>query len=363
MILFARIVMASLMFTAATSLCIGGEKISVMPLPPETRAALTGDTPTRFVLVDKDWFNWGSSVIKSEDGKYHMFYARWPKKLNFTAWLPYSEIAHAVADKPEGPFRFIEVAIPSRDPERGKWFTAHNPKIKKFGNKYYLYFIRTFGEKISDAKRREISLTGYHHPKWKELRKNQRTFVAVSDSLNGPWKVTEKPIVEPAKTITTLTVNPAVCQGPDGKFFMIVKGDKPNEKRFIRNQALATAPKPEGPWTIYDKPVIDYLDTEDVSMWYDKIQKKFFAVYHGGPNIGLIVSDDGYNWRKSNQDNLTKKIISFSDGSSWKPSRMERPFVLTDKQGRAQVLYVACKYGKRSSNIAIPLKIEAPNKK
>src|SRR5687768_18130661 len=53
-----------------------------------------------------------SSVIKGEDGKYHMFYSRWSHgkreagddSMNyifngFKGWCKYSEIAHAVSDK------------------------------------------------------------------------------------------------------------------------------------------------------------------------------------------------------------------------------------------------------------------------
>lgn len=136
---------------------------------------------------------------------------------------------------------------------------------------------------------------------------------------------------------------------------MIVKGDKPGETRFIRNQALATAPAPEGPWTIQDKPVIDYLDTEDAALWYDKTRRRFFAVFHAHTFIGMITSDNGYDWRKAEQFELTPKRVAFDNGTAWEPERMERPFVLTDQAGNPRMLYVACKKGDHSYNIALPL--------
>ena len=44
-----------------------------------------------------------------------MFTSRWPKDLSFhPGWMIASEIVHASADTPEGPFDFEEVVLPSR---------------------------------------------------------------------------------------------------------------------------------------------------------------------------------------------------------------------------------------------------------
>lgn len=333
--------------------------LAIKPLPTASKASLEDMQCRPYILVYEDWYAWCPSVLKDEAGTYHLFHSRWPKALRFTSWLTHSEIVHAVADRPEGPYRELEVVIPSAGADRNGWFTAHNPKIKKFNDKYCLYFCQTRGDSFAEdgeAKRIETAKTGYKHPLWmQEARPNQRTFVAVANSLNGPWEISEEPIIQPAKTIVTLTVNPAVCQGPGGTYFMIIKGDKPNESHFVRNQALATAPRPEGPWTIQDKPVIDDLDTEDASIWYDQTRNRFYAVFHAKGFIGMMTSHDGYTWEKATQYVLTPKEIPFDDGTIWKPDRMERPFVLTDGQGRPRMLFVACKKGDMSTDIALPL--------
>ena len=51
---------------------------------------------------------WGGSLVKGDDGLYHMYYSRWPKKLGW-AWVTHSEIAHAVSVSPFGPFEFREM--------------------------------------------------------------------------------------------------------------------------------------------------------------------------------------------------------------------------------------------------------------
>jgi len=240
------------------------------------------------------------------------------------------------------------------------YFTGRNAAVRVgdaslYRGRYYLYFVQTRGD-IDDAGREEMSRAGGKHPRWMEIRNNQRTFVAVSTSLDGPWEITKDPIIEPALTIERLSVNPAVDRHPNGTYVMIVKGDKPGEKRFIRNQAVATAPRPEGPWTIQPKAAIDDMDTEDVSLWYAKPWQRFFAVFHAHTFIGMIESGNGTDWRRAAQFELTRRLVAFDDGITWIPERMERPFVLADTQGKPQVLYVACKKGDFSADIAIPLR-------
>ncbi len=65
------------------------------------------------MFLSDSHYIWGASVIKGDDGKYHLFYSRWTHadkpldddSLNyifngFSGWQKYSEIAHAVADCP-----------------------------------------------------------------------------------------------------------------------------------------------------------------------------------------------------------------------------------------------------------------------
>ena len=314
--------------------------------------------PEQSVLRDPDFFNWGGSIIKGPEGKYHLFYARWPKKYGFTAWLTHSEIAHAVSDHAAGPYQYQETVLKPNDTDNWDAITAHNPKIKQFNGKYYLYYISTnSGDRpLSEEELIETANTGYSHGYWPVLRNNQRTGVAVSKSLSGPWKRNKSTIVEPAGPITTLTVNPAVTQSPDGKYLMIIKGDKPHEKRFIRNQALAISDKPIGPFEIQAEPVIDYLDTEDASLWYDEKRQRYYAVFHAHHMIGLITSKNGKNWKKAKHFELMPKKIQLADGTELQADRMERPFVFFEN-GKPSVLSLALKKGNDSWNIQIPLKV------
>ncbi len=306
------------------------------------------------LFVEKGWYVWGGSVIRGKDGRFHMFYSRWPKTAGFTGWLVFSEIAHAVAERPEGPYRYVGTVLRGRGPGHWDAVTAHNPKIKKFGDKYYLYYCSTRGVS-GRAALAEIGRRGYSHPKWMLLRNNQRAGVAVAPSLDGPWKRLDRPVVEPSGPITRVAVNPAVCRGPDGRYYMIVKGDKPGAKRFFRNEALALSRSPLGPFEVQPRPVIDSFDTEDASLWYDRGRKRFFAVFHAHTWIGMVASAGGLHWEPALHEAVCPREIPFEDGSRWIPGRMERPFVLTDGRGRATHLFVAVKKGNRSGNACLSL--------
>jgi len=310
------------------------------------------------IFRSEEYYNWCSSVIKGDDGSYHLFYSRWPKKYGFLSWLTHSEVAHAVSNSPSGPWKYKQTVMQSRD--KGHWdaITVHNPKIKKFGDKYYLYYVSTnMGDKhYTEEELIETARVGYNHPNWKNyLRPNQRTGVAVSSSIDGPWERMDQPLIEPSGPITTLTVNPAITCGKDGRFYLIIKGDKPNETRFIRNQAMAVSDSPTGPFKMMDKPVIDYLDTEDMSLWYDEKRDYYYGVFHAQSFIGMVSSPDGINWKKATEYVLMQKDLRFPNDSVLHPDRLERPFVYVENS-EPRVLSLAVKNGDDAYIVFLPVK-------
>ncbi|GAB3651566.1 hypothetical protein GCM10028791_20510 [Echinicola sediminis] len=309
------------------------------------------------IFKTEGYYNWGGSIVKGEDDQYHMFYSRWPKSTRFSGWLVYSEIAHAVSDHPSGPWTYKETVLQGRG--KGHWdaITAHNPKIKHFEGKYYLYYIGTnLGNRAdyTEGDLMETSLKGSSHPNWGILRPNMRTGVAVSNSLEGPWVRQDQALIEPSGPITTLAVNPAIDRGKDGRYYLIIKGDKPNQTKFIRNQAIAISDRPDGDFVIQPKPVIGDLDTEDMSLWYDEQREKYYGIFHAHTFLGLVSSVDGLHWGKAHDYEVMKKAIPQSNGGVIKPDRMERPFVY-EENGDVIVLGMAVKKGDDSYIVTIPL--------
>jgi len=108
---------------------------------------------------------WGSSPIKGKDGKVHLFVAEWPKNESerFSGWYKHCSIAHYVGDTPEGPFKFVRIAVKDQNE---KFNSPHNPTIKFIDGKYVLCFIVNENNDLS----------------------KQRIIMYVADDLNDEWK-------------------------------------------------------------------------------------------------------------------------------------------------------------------------------
>lgn len=305
-------------------------------------------------FTSKEWFNWGGSIIKEAEGSYYLFYSRWPRKHGFLSWLTHSEIAVAHSTHASGPWNYRYTAIKGRG--QGHWdaVTAHNPKIKKFGNTYYLYYISTRGN-LTKQELIDTARGGYRHKNWGPLRNAQRVGVAISTSINGPWKRPGKALLEPKAPAHTITVNPAVTATADGKsYIMMFKGDK-KPVRSKRVQAIATGPTPAGPFAIQPKLAIADFDTEDASIWYDSTRKRYYAVFHAHKVFGLITSADGLNWKKATHFEFAKAFPS-AQGGVFRAGRLERPNVLTNAEGVPEVFIASYRKGNDTGIFTIPLK-------
>ncbi len=320
------------------------------------------------ILRDSDYHNWGSSIVKGEDGKYHLFYAQMSQAIGFSSWLTDGIVSHAVADSVAGPYVHKEVVLEGRGPDYWDAYTAHNPRIKFFDGKYYLYYMSTNvgGRILSKTEWKEARHGGISNEFRALVRQNQRIGVAVSESVNGPWKRFDNPIVEPTGPIAQITCNPAVSKRPDGGYIMIVRGDKPNVKyangkwptqnELIRSQAIALSNTPIGPWEIQPKLAVGNLNSEDPAIWYDATRNRYYGIYHAFGYMGMITSVDGVNWKKAKHYKVLDKAIKKADGTEILAGRLERPFIFVE-DGIATVLTVAVleKNG-NSYSLFIPLK-------
>ena len=88
-------------------------QVSELPAEPDF-AALLQPVPFAAKFADPDYYIWCGTLVRGDDGKSHLFYSRWPRKLGHYAWVTHSEVAHAVADSPLGTFRHVDVANPAR---------------------------------------------------------------------------------------------------------------------------------------------------------------------------------------------------------------------------------------------------------
>jgi hypothetical protein len=323
-------------------------KIELLPVPKSA------------ILAESDYNVWGSSMVRTDDGICHLFYTRWPGDSTFRGWLKYSEVAYATSKSPTGPYHFQGIVLEGFG--QGNWNeeAAHNPHIKKFGDKYYLYFISHTKEErgLSD---------------WLNHIFGQRIGVAIADHPAGPWTVMPEPLIDyqEGKPAYGYMVNPSVCERPDGTYLMMFKARKKNAEqsnKFDPIHCLATAPTPIGPFTIADETLLTEYTAEDPFVWYQygryyALVKDMYAKYTGHKALALFKSPDGLNWEPSENILVSKTQIEWEDGSSWELQNLERPQIWFDDQGMPAVLFCAARVKDpkvsgmtNTFNVHIPLK-------
>lgn len=330
-----------------------------------------GKVSRQSVFVSDTMSIWGGSLIHGEDGKYHLLYSQWPKRLGWV-WVSHSEIAHAISDSPFGPFEFKDLALPARGAEYWDGLTSHNPSIYKFGDKYYLYYMGNTG----DGK--VMGSPGNHQLNWSH-RNNQRIGVAVADSPNGPWERSDQPVLDisPEENAhdALMVSNPSVCQMPDGKILMVYKAVAKQEKLPGGGPVVhmvAIADSPTGPFKKYPDPIFtiegERFPAEDPFIWYQ--DGKYRAIVkrmksENGKNESSLVhydSFDGIHWDKAKNFLISDRTITWEDGTSQQFTHLERPQVFMENGQPIALLCAADTLDSNnvlhSFNIQIPLNIK-----
>ncbi len=307
-----------------------------------------------------DYYVWDCSVIKS-GGKYHMFSSRWKKEYGFGwNWLFNSEIIHSVADKPEGPYRFQNVALPRRGREYFDGMSTHNTCIKEYNGKFYLYYMgTTYGGDIP-THAKEIS-SQYGEETWNR----KRIGVAVADDINGEFVRRDTPLLEPRDCRywdCTITTNPSVAIMPDGKTYMIYKSRSAIGKPL--KLGIAVADKPDGEFKrLSDKPILDFADSnmhiEDPFIWYDAHKKKFCIITKDDVKNGAhgvtgewgsgfyAESDDSIDFMIGDEPKVYSRTVEWTDGKITTQGNLERPSVLFDENGKPTHIFCASGFAER----------------
>lgn len=320
------------------------------------------------------YWTWGSSMIQGDDGKYHLYVSRFPKRLPFhPGWMIASEIVHAVADVPQGPYTFSDVALPARGAEYWDGRSTHNPRILHHQGKYYLIYMGSthpFREPSFD----ELTLDS---PWCLVGRANKRIGLAVADSPYGPWTRLDKPLLDtkPGTFYSFLISNPSPVIRPDGSVMMLFKGRsyKGNDGYSSMSLGIASAPSIEGPYTVLNdgKPIFQVDgqgEAEDPFLWEDErgfhiIFKDHVAKFTGEKGGGVMAhSKDGIRWTVDPDAKAYSRTVEWEDGEVALQGQLERPFIYFDKEGKPCLIFFATMDGPgefenatRSWNMVIPI--------
>lgn len=316
---------------------------------------------------------WCGSVVRGEDGRFHMFASRWPKSFPMhPGWLVESEIVRAVADTPEGPYEFQEIVLPARGAEYWDGRCTHNPHIVKFRDQYLLYYMGTTHPFMDLNRNDPLTLS---NPEVIVARSNKRIGLATSASITGPWTRLNAPIldVRPGKFDSYLVSNPAPCVNEDGSVLLIYKSRRYDGYRYSDMfLGAAWADQAAGPYRpMSDEPIFHPSEAhlEDPFIWrtgegYRMIAKDMDGRIGGEVHGGIAAtSKDGLHWEFANEAKAYSRQVVWDDGKTTMMGNFERPFLLF-QDGKPTHLFVATADGEgefsgiNTWNMVIPLQTE-----
>lgn len=316
--------------------------------------ALLRPTPRSAVLRQDDWCVWGGSMTRTDDGLCHLLFARWPKSLGHRAWVTHSEIAHAVAPHPLGPYEVQGTMFAGAGGDSWDADVTHNPTVLRVGDTWYLYYMGTRGP-----------------GEWWDFRNRQRIGVAVAAHPAGPWERFDAPLIDvtPGAWDCLMTSNPSCTVGPDGRYYLLYKGVGAGEmpKGGDVLCGVAVGDHPAGPFTKHPDPIIVNPEhgwaVEDAFAWSQ--DGRFYCLVKdyqgyftkaGKGTTALFESADGLQWQPAEATEAVPLSIPWDDGETEPVHRLER-MQIWFQEGRPAVLFLAClpRPGDESFNVHMPL--------
>lgn len=327
---------------------------------------LIPENPEKHIFSMSGYNVWCNGVVKGEDGKYHMYFSRWPVSRGFDAWVTHSEVAHAVSDNLFGPYRFSDICLPAHGNQFWDGEMTHNPHVIRYNGKYYLYYTANKGSGYWKTTADTVK-PRMNHPEWWVNRNYQRIGVAVADSPYGPWKRFDKPLIDITPGRRTTGV-PTVFQRPDGKFSLAYKSvmEKEGYKGGAVKHYISLSDSPLGPFKDYDKPFITSpksdFPIDDHVEWFQNGKYYCIAKDHGdritehGIALLLFESPNGLDWTLSPNSLVHKFSITFKDGEHMEFDRFEMPKVYMEN-GKIVALFLAAKPKGKEDSFSVVLPV------
>jgi hypothetical protein len=243
----------------------------------------------------KQWCYWDGQIIKSSDGKYHMFASRWDQARGHNGWFG-SLAVHAVSDNVIGPY--LDKGLCWPDNQKGK---GHNVTALVLPDGRYAVVVS-------------------------ETRPGD---VFVSKSLDGPWdflgsiKVATNEFSRAGRMS-----NVSIMLRPDGDFMIV-----PRSGAILLSKDGILGPYVvQGPSIYPQIPGLPLRNLEDPVVWYSG--GLYHIVVNGWSDRKAyhITSPDGIkNWTfRGLAYDPTKDFVRYTDGTVDHWEKMERPGVLLE---------------------------------
>jgi hypothetical protein len=243
----------------------------------------------------KQWCYWDGQIIKSLDGKYHMFASRWDQARGHNGWWG-SLAVHAVSDKVTGPY--IDKGLCWPDNQGGK---GHNVTALALPDGRYAVVVS-------------------------ETRPGD---VFVSSLLDGPWKhLGSIKVAENEFSREGRMSNVSIIVHPDGGFMIVPRSGA----ILIIKDGILGPYAVQGPSVYPSVKGLPLRDLEDPVVWYSGGLYHIVVNSWSNRKAYHITSVDGINnWTfRGLAYDPTRDFLRYTDGTVNHWNKIERPGVVME---------------------------------
>lgn len=308
---------------------------------------------------------WKGSVLKGEDGQWHMWVSELTHHCGICAWIRNSRVVHAVASTAEGPFRRVPGTLFGENS-----FATEPHVVRAPSGEFAMFLTANFtgsGEPPCHC------VNGSTGPSdcgpWKAGGGRTASYVTWSKSAFGPWSKPSKIFGNYSGSDTNLS--PVIL--PNGSaitFWRRWETDETRRPVQLGGQIyLATATDWRNGSTYVQRhdrvfPELGPMGTEDSDIYYDRRSASYHSVFHhmyGLPfplavqkwwlcaATGHAFSPDGLAWTYTGvaYGTCTDQgvAVPYRDGGAGWASRQESPVLVLEPSGQPTHLVTAVNVG------------------
>ncbi|NMH86815.1 Ig-like domain-containing protein [Flavivirga algicola] len=289
-----------------------------LPMEPQSALVKFGDTWGDASLMPRDtangledasmkyWCYWDGSIVKDDEGKYHMYASRWDQKNHHSdGWRKNSKAMHAVANKAMGPYKDLGMTW-------SYWWEgrAHN----------------TIGLKMHDGRYAMVT---------SEITNGE---VFVSDSPYGPFEFYGELTTDLNGYRRGLTrynkpphrmANVMIIRRPDNRYMIMARWCAP----LISDHGILGPYKVMGEAVWRDLPGVPQKYMEDPTIWYsDGLYHVVVNHYMQSDETYHLTSEDGiHNWKNRGiAFEHDSRIFRYTNGDVDEWFTVQRPTVYVE---------------------------------
>lgn len=244
-------------------------------------------------VSNKQWSYWDGKILRSKDGKYHLFASKWPEAKGHNGWG--SSIAiHAVSDSVLGPYV-----------DKGPLFEDHGSK----------------GHNVTALQLPD----GRYAVLLSETRPGE---VYIADTPEGPWVYQGPVVVDPNGFKADRPSNWSIVARPEGGFLIITR----HGLIMLSTDSIMGPYKVQGTSIYPNIPGLNNRTAEDPVIWYSGGQYHVVVNWWDDRKAYHLTSKDGiHDWKlRGLAYDPRRDFVRYTDGTVNRWTKYERPNVVIE---------------------------------